>query len=91
MIPDPNAIKSPVFHMQQFLRTIAQTHPEIPLVVPDGVYGPQTTQAVVAFQAMTGLPQTGQVDFATWSAIINTYDEVVAQVSPAKAIRSFPT
>ena len=91
MIPNPNALKSPVFHMQQFLRTISQAYSEIPLVVPDGVYGPQTTQAVIAFQKMESLPQTGSVDFTTWSDIIQTYDEVIAQTAPAMAIRSFPS
>lgn len=91
MIPDPNALKSPIFYMQQFLRTIAQVFPEISLVVPDGVYGPQTAQSVTDFQQMTGLPQTGSADFDTWSAIVSTYDEVIALTAPAKAVRVFPS
>ena len=91
MIPDPNALKSPIFHLQQFLRTIAQVFSEISLVVPDGVYGSQTAQSVTDFQQMAGLPQTGSADFDTWNAIVSTYDEVIALTAPAEAIRGYPS
>lgn len=90
MIPNPNSLKSPIFHMQQFLRTISQSYSEISPVVPDGAYGPQTTQAVMDFQKMQGLAQTGAVNFETWKGIIDTYDDVMNQNAPAKAVRSFP-
>lgn len=39
----------------------------------DEDHGPLTTAAVRAFQAEQGLPQTGSVDDATWSALIAAY------------------
>lgn len=39
----------------------------------DEDHGPQTSEAVRAFQLDQGLPQTGQVDSATWSALIAAY------------------
>ena len=35
----------------------------------DGVYGPATRAAVLAFQQAAGLPETGFVDAVTWLAI----------------------
>ncbi|HEX8008215.1 MAG TPA: peptidoglycan-binding domain-containing protein, partial [Trebonia sp.] len=35
----------------------------------DGQYGPPTTAAVKALQAAHGLPQTGNVDAATWAVL----------------------
>jgi len=35
----------------------------------DGAFGPQTEQAVKAFQQQAGLPVTGKVDAATWKAL----------------------
>jgi outer membrane protein OmpA-like peptidoglycan-associated protein len=39
----------------------------------DEDHGPLTSEAVRAFQLDQGLPQTGQVDDATWSALIAAY------------------
>ena len=41
----------------------------INLLEADGKYGPLTTAAVKAFQAMEGLPQTGAPDDATYNAL----------------------
>lgn len=37
----------------------------------DGVYGGNTVTAVKAFQKARGLPETGNVDEATWNALMN--------------------
>src|SRR6266545_751047 len=37
----------------------------------DGLYGDQTRAAVRAFQQASGLPATGDVDCATWGALLN--------------------
>ena len=60
-------------NLQIMLRVIASTTGEIPSVVPDGIYGPQTAASVRAFQQAAGLPVTGKVNEATWSSIINAY------------------
>lgn len=39
-------------------------------IAVDGAYGSGTAAAVSAFQASAGLPQTGQVDAATWPALL---------------------
>jgi hypothetical protein len=35
----------------------------------DGIYGPRTAEAVRQFQAWVGLPETGEVDEATWAVL----------------------
>ena len=41
----------------------------------DGIYGKQTTQAVFAFQALNGLPATGEPDENTQSALFSARAE----------------
>ena len=45
---------------------------QIPPLTVDGIYGPNTRDAVLAAQRYFGLPQTGIVDEATWD---NIYDQ----------------
>ncbi len=59
--------------LQRFLRRIqrAQGHPQ-PLT-PDGIYGPETRQAVRDFQQRNGLPITGTVNYSVWTLIYAQY------------------
>ena len=41
-----------------------------PVVEPRGAFGPQTEQAVRAFQAQRGLPVSGMCDGPTWTALV---------------------
>ena len=43
----------------------------------DGIYGPETANAVRAFQRYYGLPVTGVVNTATWNALNRVYSETV--------------
>ena len=36
---------------------------------PDGIFGPMTQECVKTFQALHGLPATGEVNPATWDAL----------------------
>lgn len=62
-----------VRQMQEQLDAIASVYTSIPSVRPDGIYGPATAEAVRAFQSIFGLPQTGDVNFATWYKISHIY------------------
>lgn len=63
----------PVKTVQTFLNRIAQNYPLIGKVPVDGVYGENTAKQVKLFQQTFGLPQTGQVDYATWYKISAIY------------------
>ncbi len=43
----------------------------------DGIFGPQTREAVAAYQRLVGLPITGVVDRETWYALLSTYQSVL--------------
>ena len=62
-----------VYQIQKQLARIAKAYPAIPSIVPDGIYGPKTKEAVEKFQAVFGLPVSGVVDYNTWYEISNIY------------------
>lgn len=62
-----------VRQMQSQLNAIGEVYTAIPQIAADGIYGPATTAAVRAFQGVFGLPQTGNVDYATWYRISQIY------------------
>lgn len=63
----------PVYSVQYMLRIINKDK-DLP-GIPDGIFGPQTTERVRVFQTEQGLPPTGVVDFDTHNAITLVYDE----------------
>lgn len=63
-------------HLQEYLNYIANTYDTIPKVNADGVFGPQTTEAVRAFQTLFGIEPSGVVGAATWDAITSAYAEL---------------
>lgn len=58
-----------VLQLQNQLNRIALNYPAIPQIVPDGIYGTQTANAVKIFQKIFKLPQTGITDYPTWYEI----------------------
>lgn len=63
--------------IQYFLTFLAYFNREfVPLTV-DGIFGPDTENAVKTFQNWAGLPVTGTVDAPTWNAIINEYNAIL--------------
>jgi peptidoglycan hydrolase-like protein with peptidoglycan-binding domain len=59
--------------IQTQLNRISDVYSAIPRIAVDGAYGPQTANAVRAFQKIFNLPVTGIVDLATWYRISNIY------------------
>ena len=62
-----NYVGQPIRSLQTMLRTIAHVDETLLKLVPDGIYGPNTVQAVREFQRQNALPVTGETDNATWS------------------------
>ncbi len=62
-----------VKQVQEQLDTIATVYTAIPRITADGIYGPQTAEAVRQFQTIFGLPVTGVIDFTTWYKISYIY------------------
>ena len=55
--------------LQSYLYCVSLTDPSIPRVVPDGIYGTATRNAVAAYQRSRGRPVTGDADETTWESI----------------------
>ncbi|MBR4307959.1 MAG: peptidoglycan-binding protein [Oscillospiraceae bacterium] len=72
-----------VRQLQFMLRVLSEYIPEIPPVAEDGIFGPKTRQAVLAFQRFAGLTADGIVGPLTWSAL---YDRSAAIASATREI-----
>ena len=66
MRPAESFVSQPVRSLQTMLRVLAEDDEELSTLVPDGIYGNQTRQAVTAFQQKYGIPVTGVVNQNTW-------------------------
>lgn len=66
-----------VSDLQTYLSLISSRIPEIPSVSVTGYYGPQTEEAVLAFQRLFGITESGAVGPVTWATIANQYDSFV--------------
>lgn len=67
--------------LQYFLAIVGEYYDQLPrwqLAQIDGIFGPQTREAVQAYQRMMGQEATGVVDRATWNALVSTYQSVLA-------------
>ena len=62
--------------LEIMLSFISLNVPEIPQVVPDGIFDVNTRNAVTAFQNIYGLEPTGIVDAATWNRIVEIYQDL---------------
>lgn len=62
--------------MQQYLNALAAVFPAIPRLTADGIFGPLTQSAVIAFQRLAGLTQDGIIGPVTWDAIVRAYNSL---------------
>ena len=62
-----------VRHLQYMLSVLSEFIPQIPELTQDGIFGPNTRNAVIAAQSWLGLPQTGVVDETTWDELYDQF------------------
>ena len=86
MKPEESFVEQPIRSLQTMLRVIAEDDPRLPTIVPDGIYGASTMNAVTAFQRLYGLPITGITDQSTWERIVEAYENALVRVSKAEPI-----
>lgn len=89
-MPEYLRFDSPIHNLQVFLRAISNKYDEIPSVIPDGVYGNSTEEAVKAFQRKFLLSETGTTDNSTWDSIVNVYREIENDTSDPRWVRIYP-
>lgn len=86
MRPGESFVEQPVRSLQTMLRVLAEDDPSQPTVVPDGIYGPNTTQAVAAFQRRNNIPVTGITNQQTWDRIVQEYEPALIRIGKAESI-----
>lgn len=62
--------------MQERLKSISIYYPVIPDITADGIFGPATQAAVIAFQQMMGITADGIIGQQTWELINTVYNEL---------------
>lgn len=86
MRPGESFVSQPIRSLQTMLRVLAEHDDRYQTVVPDGVYSPQTMQAVIQFQRVHGLPITGVTDQRTWEEIVARYEPALIFVDHAQPV-----
>lgn len=66
-----------IYELQDALAQILADRGLPGMVYPDGIFGPETAEAVRIFQKMEGLPQTGEVDQMLWELIQDRLTELI--------------
>ncbi|MBO5313061.1 MAG: peptidoglycan-binding protein [Clostridia bacterium] len=62
--------------LQEYLNFIGRTYTSIPQITVDGIYGPGTQRAVLAYKELFGLGNQGIVSSSTWDSITSTYRDL---------------
>lgn len=86
-----NEINIPVRSLQTFLRKISEVYTNIPSLIPDGIFGDDTHNAVIEFKKAFNLPADGIVDFECWNKILSVYDDIINDQLPPAPADIFPS
>lgn len=85
------AVGSETAAVQYYLSYLARTfYPSIPVIVPDGIFGPDTTSAVRAFQRTFGLSVDGIVGPATWGTLEKQFEIAYDDNNPNSYFGAYP-
>lgn len=87
MRPRESFIAQPIRSLQTMLRVIREDAGYTDNVIPDGIYGSTTMEAVSQFQREHGLPVTGVTDQYTWERIEAEYQPARIRVDAAQPLQ----
>lgn len=87
MRPPDSFIAQPIRSLQTMLRVIGEDAGYTDNVIPDGIYGSSTMEAVSRFQREHGLPVTGVTDQATWETIVQAYRPALTRIDRAQPLQ----
>ena len=87
MKPNESFVGQPVRSLQAMLRVLAEDDRRLPTVVPDGIYGTTTANAILAIQRREGIPATGVADQRTWDTIVENYEPALIRIGKAQPIQ----
>ncbi len=69
-----------VENLQFYINYVSDFYPSIPSVTRDGVFGPETENAVRQIQRTFGLAEDGVVGERTWRALYDAYIGIIAAI-----------
>lgn len=87
MRPDESFLAQPVRSLQTMLRVIGKDLGYTENVIPDGIYGSSTMEAVSRFQRQHALPVTGVVDQVTWDTVVAEYEPARIRTEAAQPVQ----
>ncbi len=80
--------KAHIRELQKMLYGISLYHTAIPRIIPNGIYGAESEQAVRDFQQEFGMHVTGEANQATWDKIVAVYQQLIG--TPPQPLHAFP-
>lgn len=87
MRPQESFIAQPIRSLQTMLRVIREDAGYTDNVIPDGIYGSTTMEAVSQFQRDHALPVTGVTDQQTWEQINAEYLPALVRIDAAQPLQ----
>lgn len=81
---------NPILELQFDLNDIAMNNPDIPSVIPSGIFDQQTQYAISEFQRIFNLPVTGKADYETWNAIRKEHSMAIHNINTPGSVFCFP-
>lgn len=81
--------KEHIRQLQEYLHGIHMHRGKTPTIIPDGIYGNETREAVRQFQQEKGISPTGDTDDVTWNLIVTEF--LSGKANPPKPLSIFPS
>lgn len=86
MRPPESFLCQSIRSLQSMLRVIAENDSNFMSIVPDGIYGPDTRNAVTRFQQNHALSATGVTNQETWDAVVEQYEHAIVEQDSAQPL-----
>ena len=87
MKPTETFLGQPIRSLQTMLRVLAENDDAYKTLIPDGIYGPDTMEAVRIFQRRSRLPITGVTDQLTWEAVVDAYQLALVEITMPETLQ----
>lgn len=87
MKPKETFLGQPIRSLQTMLRVLAENDDAYKPLIPDGIYGPDTMEAVRIFQRLHRLPITGVTDQLTWEAVVEAYQLALVEITMPETVQ----
>lgn len=81
---------NPVLELQFNINDIAMNNPDIPTIIPTGIYDQHTQNAISEFQKTANLTVTGKVDYETWNALRKEHGMAIHNINTPGSVFCFP-